>query len=51
MHDICISDKLFVQLQRHTSNRNGVTSTTKSSYTVYKVMQSDYWHFVLPHEE
>ena len=42
MHAICIDDKSFVQLQRHTFNRNRVTSETKSSYTVYKVKQSDY---------
>ena len=42
MHAICISDKSFVQLQRHTFNRNGVTSRTKFSYTGYQAIQSDY---------
>ena len=36
MHAIRISDKSFVQLQRHTFNRNGVTSRTKFSY-IYSV--------------
>ena len=42
MHAIRISDKSFVQLQRHMFNRNGVTSRTKFSYTGYQVIQSDY---------
>ena len=31
---ICIIDTSFVQLERHTFNRNGVTSKTKFSYMV-----------------
>ena len=39
MHAICISDKSFVQLERHTFNRNRVMSKTRFTYMVlYKVI-------------
>ena len=34
MHAICIPDTSFVQLERHTFNRNRVTSKTNFSYMV-----------------